>query len=48
MLKSPGTNFYDNSAEKPSVHPSRASGRTGERSKSLEIFTFMRSLSKHS
>ena len=26
------------SAEKPSVHPSRASGRTEERAKSLEIF----------
>jgi hypothetical protein len=36
------------SAEKPSVHPSRASGRTEERLKSLEIFTFMLSLSKHS
>ena len=34
---------YD-SAEKPSVHPSRASGRTVERLKSLEIFPFMLSL----
>ena len=30
-------NFFD-SAEKPSVHPSRASGRTEEHVKSLEIF----------
>jgi hypothetical protein len=36
------------SAEKPSVHPSRASGRTEEPLKSLEIFPFMLSLSKHS
>ena len=36
------------SAEKPSVHPSRASGRTEEPLKYLEIFPFMLSLSKHS
>jgi hypothetical protein len=35
------------SAEKPTVHPSRASGRTVEPFKSLEIFPFMLSLSKH-
>jgi hypothetical protein len=36
------------SAEKPPVHPSRVSGRTEERLKSLEIFPFMLSMSKHS
>jgi hypothetical protein len=36
------------SAEKPTVHPSRASGRTEEPLKSLEIFPFMLRLSKHS
>src|SRR3970040_1662542 len=30
---------YSDSAEKPSVHPSRASGRTEEQLKSLEIFS---------
>src|SRR5258707_1265868 len=36
------------SAEKPSVHPSRAPERTEERLKSLESFPFMLRLSKHS
>ncbi|MBF8253698.1 MAG: YD repeat protein [Deltaproteobacteria bacterium] len=42
-LKAPGTaaagsSILVDSAEKPSVHPSRASGRTEERLKSMEIF----------
>jgi hypothetical protein len=44
----PGSGITLDSAEKPSVHPSRASGRTEEPLKSLEIFPFMLSLSKHS
>ncbi len=47
-MKGKGSDFDIDSAEKLSVHPSRASGRTAERSKSLEIFPFMLSLSKHS
>jgi hypothetical protein len=43
-----GFDTRNDSAEKPSVHPSRASGRTEEPLKSLAIFPFMLSLSKHS
>jgi hypothetical protein len=38
----------NDSAEEPSVHPSRVSGRTEGRFKSSEIFPFMLSVSKHS
>jgi hypothetical protein len=39
-----GTGLDFDSAEKPSVHPSRASGRTEERWKSFGVFPFMLSL----
>ena len=38
----------NDSAEEPSIHPSRVSGRTEALLKSLEIFPFMLSVSKHS